>query len=295
VKPFTFAQAHQFYPHLGFAEFLSVYAVAGGNPAYLLKLREAASLPEALQRYVFSPTELLFQEIEFLLKEELREPRVYMSILRAIASGCRKFGEIVNETGIEKSSLHKYLFTLQDLHFIGKEVPVTEKRPDQSRRGLYYLQDPFVKFWFTHVYPFKAAIEMGNGRLALKHWKARLDSSLASLYEAVAQEILATHQGRLFAFGRIGRWWEHNEEIDAVAVNEHTNQILFTEVKWSKRPVGTNIYQELRRKASLVRWGKKGRDERFALFSRSGFTPEMRRLSKAEGILLFKEGRCVSG
>lgn len=294
VKPLAFSEARQFYPQLGFAEFLSVYAVAGGNPAYLLKLRAEESLPAALRRHVFSPTELLFQEIEFLLKEELREPRVYMSLLRAIAAGCRKFGEIVNETGIEKSSLHKYLFTLQDLHLIGKEVSVTERRPAQSRQGLYYLHDPFVKFWFTHVYPFQAAIELGNGHLALQHWKAHLDASLAAAYERVAPELLMKHQGRLFPVARIGRWWDRHEEIDVVAVNEQTNQILFAEVKWSKKPVGINISQDLRRKASLVPWGKKGREERFALLSKSGFTPEMRRLSKTEGIFLFKEDRCVS-
>jgi AAA+ ATPase superfamily predicted ATPase len=44
-----------------------------------------------------------------------REPRNYFAILKAIAFGKSKIGEIVNDTGLDKGILHRYLFTLDDL------------------------------------------------------------------------------------------------------------------------------------------------------------------------------------
>ena len=125
-------------------------------------------------------------------------------------------------------------------------------------------------------------------------WKARLDVSLGATHERVAHDRLVKHQNRLFPFARIGRWWDRHEEIDGVAVNEQTLQILFADVTWSKHPVGASIYRELRRKASLVPWGKPGREERVARLSTSGLTPEMPRSSKADGVLLVQEDRRVS-
>lgn len=293
VKPLTFFDAWDFYPDVACEAFLNIFAIAGGNPAYLLKLKDATSLRQALTRYVFKPIELLFEEVEFILKEELREPRQYMSILRAIASGCRKFGEIINDTGMEKGSLHKYLFTLEDLHLIEKEVPATEKHPEKSRRGLYRIQDQFVAFWFNHVYPFKGEIEMGNTRAAIAHWEHSGQTLVQRNYELVARELVRKHQARLFPLSRVGRWWEGREEIDVVAVNEQANAILFGEAKWSRKQLGTNIYEDLKRKSHLVSWGKPGRQEHFALFSKSGFTAEMKKLAASERVVLFEQDQLV--
>ncbi len=293
VKPFSFFDAWNFYPDLDFEKFLKIYAVTGGNPAYLLKLKDARNLQDALRQYVFKPIELLFEEVEFILKEELREPRQYMSILRAISFGCRKFGEIVNETGFEKGSLHKYLFTLEDLHLIEKEVPVTEKNPEKSRRGLYQIQDQFVKFWFNYVYPYKGEIELGNTTSAFGQWEKSFDAVIAQNYEWVAREIIRKQQKDLFPFSRVGRWWEGNEEIDLIALNENTNDILFGEAKWSNKQIGTNIYEDLKKKAKLVTWGKKGRKEHFALFSKNGFTPDMKKLADKEVVLLFEKNKLI--
>jgi len=46
------------------------------------------------------------------------------------------------------------------------------------------------------------------------------------------------------------------------------------------------LLANLRRKAALLDWGKKGRKECFALFSRSGFTEELKQTAANEGIYL---------
>lgn len=90
-------------------------------------------------------------------------------------------------------------------------------------------------------------------------------------------------------FQQVGRWWTKDAEIDQVGLNEEENEILLGEVKWSVNQIGTDSLAELKRKAPQVQWGREGRRESFALFSRSGFTEELVRVAAAEGVCL----RCL--
>jgi AAA+ ATPase superfamily predicted ATPase len=62
--------------------------------------------------------------VEFLLREDLREPRDYCVILRAIAQGKWKLSEIMNDTGFNEAHLSRDLDILRSLGFVEKEVLV---------------------------------------------------------------------------------------------------------------------------------------------------------------------------
>jgi len=295
VKPLRFFDAHQFFPSLSFEEFMKVFAVVGGNPAYLLQFSADYSWEENVKTRIFNSESFLYREVEYILREELREPRNYLSILRVIASNRTRFSEITNETGMEKTALHRYLFVLEDLDLIVKEVPVTEKDPIKSKRGLYFLKDQFFRFWFSYIYPFKSELEMKNFLPAMRKLRQSFQAMLSQAYESVAQEVLRKHQEDIFPFMRIGRWWYKGEEIDIVALNPDTKEILFAEVKWGNKPVGVNIYEDLRRKASLIDWYHGSRKEYYALFSKTGFTDKIKEIAKRENLYLFDKGERWKG
>jgi hypothetical protein len=71
-----------------------------------------------------------------------------------------------------------------------------------------------------------------------------------------------------------------------VGLAEDENTAVFGEVKWSVNPVGTDILDDLEKKARLVDWRRGERKEAFVLFSRSGFTANLEKLSKERGDLL---------
>ncbi len=294
LKTFNFKQASMFFPNLSFEEVLPYYSILGGNPSYLNRIDQQKSWKENLIDQFLYPTSPLYNEVEFLLQEELREPRNYFAILKAIAFNKTKIGEIVNETGFEKSFLHKYIFVLEDLQIIEKEVPVTEKNPLKSRKGIYKLQDQFFKFWFKYILPNKSRIEEGKINYVLNLVKEDLNSLTAENYERVACEIINERENEIFIFDRVGRWWDKNEEIDLVALNESENKILFGEVKWSNKPVGINVYEDLKRRAKLVQWGTNNRKEYYCLFSKRGFTPDMIEKAKKEEVMLFHEDRLIN-
>jgi AAA+ ATPase superfamily predicted ATPase len=294
VEPLSFHEAWKFFPKKSFREFMSLYAITGGMPAYLLQIDPEKPLSDNIKEKVFNPTEFLFNEVEFTLKEELREPRNYLAILRAIAWGKRKFGEIANETGLVKNVLTKYLAVLERLHLIDKEIPVTESNCGKSRKGLYRITDNFFRFWFQFVYPYKSELQIGRTGDILDRYEKCSSALEAVVYESVCCELVLNLEKNIFPMERVGRWWEGEKEIDLVGINSKTKQILFGECKWSEKQVGTNVYFDLKKKASHVQWGRGNRKERFILFSKSGFTEDMLKLAKNEGVLLVEGGKFLS-
>jgi hypothetical protein len=289
VQPLEFAGVRQFLPrHWSFEQCVEVYATLGGMPGYLTQFDLDAALEENVRIQILTPGAFLFREVTFLLMEELREPRTYLAILRAIGQGKRKFGEIVNETGLAKNVLHKYLHVLEGLQLVEREVPVTEEIPQRSKRSLYGLRDPFVAFWFQCVYPYVSDLELRESKPALRRFRQVLPHLLGRAYERIAREILRRTTALPFPLLHIGRWWDPATEIDVVGLNEEANAILFGEVKWSPKPLGVDVLRELQAKARRVSWGRPGRREAFALFSRTGFTPDLRRVAREEPVVLFE-------
>ena len=88
----------------------------------------------------------------FVLQQELTEPRVYYSIINSIAKGNTRLGEIMNDTGLERGKITKYLSVLRELHIIERRVPVAENSPKSSKKGIYLLKDNYFKFWFRFVF-----------------------------------------------------------------------------------------------------------------------------------------------
>ena len=293
LKPFSFYEASEFFVGLPFEKRLQFFSVVGGNPSYLIRFDPKKSLEVNIKEQILSKESPLYNEVEFILFEELRELRNYFAILKAIAYNRTKISEIVNETGFEKGNLHKYIFALEDLQVIQKEVPITEKNPLKSRKGIYKLQDQFFKFWFKYILPNKSRIEEGRIEYVLNLIISDFNTLVAENYEHIAQEIVLKNEDRFFSIDKIGRWWDRNEEIDLVGFNEREDKILFGEVKWSNKQVGTNVYNDLKRKAKLVDWGTENRKEYLCLFSKSGFTDEMKRVAQEEKVILFEEDKVV--
>jgi len=291
--PLSFYQSWQFFPKKSFAEFLSIYSLTGGLPAYLEQIDPSASLLENIRNKVFPKTAFLHNEIEFILKGELREPKNYLAILRALSLGKHKFGEIVNATGLEKNVMHKYLSTLERLQLIERLVSVTDKNPLKSKRPLYKVSDNFTRFWFQYIYPYKSDLEIGNHNIVERQLKQNFNLLESLVYEQVCQEILLGLSGKIFRFEKAGKWWLREKEIDVIGVNSATREIVFGECKWSSKAVGTNVYEQLKQVSTQVDWFQNQRREFYVLFSKSGFTDNMKKLAQEEEVFLIEQDKLI--
>lgn len=294
LEPLGFHDARLFFPEYSQENQVRAYAVFGGTPAYLRLVGSDLPLMSIIGEQVLRPGTFLYDEVRFLLQQELREPRNYFAILEAIASGRTKLNEIRQATGLDGVTV--YLKTLRELQLVERVVPATEGKPHKSRRGIYRLRDHFFRFWFRFVHPQRTLLEQGGAQVALDALVApQIDDFTGPIFEQVCRQFLwrIGLAGELpFLPLRIGGWWRAGEEIDLVAVGQ--DALLLTECKWTRRPVGTNILRDLERKAALVRRELDVGRVFYGLCARSGFTPQVKQEASARrNLLLFDLSRIV--
>ncbi len=282
IEPLSFKDAIKFFQPYKFVDKIRGYSIVGGIPAYLLKINSEKNIVGNIVENFIVKEKFLYGEALFLLREELKEPRTYFSILKSIASGKRKLNDIVLDSTLERNVVGKYLDILRDLRIVDRLVPVTEKHPEKSKRGLYIISDYYLKFWFTFIHPNMDYIDSGKTEKVKDLIMENLDAYVSRVFEDVCIELLKdmSIKGRLpMEIERIGSWWDGKEEIDIVAINEKTNELLVGEAKWSNKPAGLDVFHELKRKADLI--PIKGK-RYFTLFSRAGFANSVKAIAKAE-------------
>lgn len=286
LEPLQFNDARLFFPSYSDEDQVRAYAVYGGTPAYLQIIEPHQSLNENIQNTILTKGSYLYDEVRFILQQELREPRNYFAILQAIAAGKARLNEIKQATRLEGATA--YLDTLQQLHLVERAVPVTETQPQKSRRGIYRLRDHYLRFWFRYVHPNRSQLERGGGSLILeKQVLPEIDHYSNLAFEEICRQYFWQEglSGKLpFLPTNIGRWWNSSEEIDLVALGE--KNALLVECKWSSQAVGTNVLTDLERKAAILQHEVGDRRIQFALCSRSGYTPALTEsLSKRGDVL----------
>ena len=281
LPPLRFKSVCKFFPDLDLEEIVKIYSVLGGTPSYLLEFSE--DLENTILN-ISKKRSFLYREPEFVLKEEVNEPRYFMSILHAVSTGLNNVGEIVNYTGLDKGIVGKYLSILMDLDLVKREVSITDTW--KSRKGLYFLKDNFFNFWFRFIYSNLQQLEY-NPEYILSDFKKNFNSYLGFIFEKICKEFLIENKEKLpFQFTKIGGWWKKDKEIDLVALNEDKKEIGFFEVKWKnlKEKQAMKIFDELKEKSKFVEWNLDNRQEFFGLIGKKiENKPKLRR----EGYLVF--------
>ena len=283
--------------NMSFEKAVEQYAVTGGVPKYLEFFEDDRELEEQLQETVLSKSGFLYEEPNFLLKSESVTAANYFSIIKAIADGNHKLGKIAIVLGQETSALTPYLAILSDLGFIKKRTPVTEKNPEKSRKGLYFIADNFIRFWFRYVYPYKGELELDNMQIVMDEMAKDFTTRfVAFVYEDICKYIfvnLCKNGSISFVPSRIGSYWLNDlggdTEIDVMAVDIQNRRVFVGECKYHGKPVDAPVYFALKDKVVNVGEIKKaypGYDIIFGVFSKSGFTQRMLDAAKENSELL---------
>lgn len=296
--PFTSIYETQ---NLPFEQAVEQFALTGGVPKYLEFFEDGRPLEEQLKDAVFSKNGFLYEEPNFLLKSESLTAVNYFSIIKTIADGNHKLGKIASALGQESSSLTPYLSTLSNLGFIEKRTPITEKNPEKSRKGLYFIADNFLRFWFCYVYPYKGELELDNMQIVLDEiHKDFKEKFVAFAYEDICKDVFAklcSNNAISFVPSRIGSYWlndyDGDTEINVMSVDHQNKQVFAGECKYHTKPVDAPVYFALKEKvdnAAEIRKSFPKYNIIYGLFSKSGFTKRMLDIAKENpNILLIHE------
>ena len=136
LGPLKFKEIREFLPGYSFDDLARTFGVTGGVPFYLVQFDPEYDIWENIARKIFDPHSLLYLEADMLMKQEFKSPSTYRSILKEIASGRTKMGDINNALGVGRSSLNPYMNNLSLVGFLEREVSVTQD-PLKSRKGIY--------------------------------------------------------------------------------------------------------------------------------------------------------------
>jgi hypothetical protein len=293
LQPLDLPSSSLFFPKYAPEEKFLAWAVVGGMPYYLRTFGDHQSVFANIRQHILDAhSGALFNEPRLLLMEELREPRNYFSVLRAIAQGRSRLNEITQISGIGSvNSVARYLDLLQQMRLITRRVPATESQPEKSKRGLYQIDDHFLRFWFRYVHPNQGSLDLGLADAILEQRvRPDLDHFASTAFEEAARAHLAVlvRSGKWsFLPERIGSWWSREEEIDVLGINLAEKAALVGECKWSANPIGTNILDDLKHKAQVLARESGILHMQYILFSRSGFTPALEKQAQMENVALF--------
>lgn len=286
IEPLNFYQASQFFDAYSMKDKIRAFGMLGGVPAYLLQFDSKKSIEKNIQAAFLYTDAFLYNETRFLLLEELREPRNYFSILKAIAFGATRVNDIVQASGLERGMVVKYLDVLQNLRIIRRQLPITEHRPEKSRKGIYVIHDNYFRFWFRFIMPNQGFIEENRQEFVLQQRILPfLDQFLGKVFEQVCIDFLKqmNRLGKLpLQIDKMGQYWKGETEIDIVALDINREQAFLSECKWSSKKIGTNILDELIKRSSFIQQQMKIKKMYYGLFSKAGFTKGIEQLHRSD-------------
>lgn len=276
LLPFTYKEAAEFFPKYSKEEVLKVYSMVGGIPLYLSLFDDSLSIKENVVKNCLSTTGYLFNEVETLLRMELKETYFYKNIMLAINAGASDFNTIKTKVDEDAAKIAKYLSVLIDLGFVKKEIPCGEK--EKTRNTIYSICNNYFAFYFAFIFKHQ---NMLNGLIApdlyydREFTEQKLNTYIGHRFETICESYLKEefYNGKMPFFAEeVGRWWGNNpvlkkqEEIDILAIDEESAVIC--ECKYTNEPFDEKELDDLNDSALCVRKPNKS----FIIFSKNGVT-----------------------
>ncbi len=258
---------------------LMIYGMVGGIPLYLKMFDSKISVQDNIRRLFFDESSFFRNEHEFVMMEEFDNPYTYYTVLEALAAGHTRVNDIATYCSLDDSTVHKHLSSLMATSFVERMFPVDN--PD-GKNVLYRISDNFLRFQFGRILPVIDYYDEENSFETIGPILKGLETDMGMVFE----EVCGQHLRRKYR-GKLGRWWgpdpvnRKQEEIDLVLTTVEDGKKVgwFAECKYRNEPVGVDVLDTLKRRASLVR----GFDEsRFIIYAKCGFTENLEGSGAAE-------------
>lgn len=281
LSPIKYEYLTEFLPEISDSgKLVEFYSLSGGTPRYIDLMHNFRNFNEALKKLLLDKNGILFNEAKYILHEELNSPNTSWSILNALGSGKTTISELGTTLSLPANQLTRYIDLLKDLFLVYREVPVLEKNPAKSKKGVYHVSDPFLRLWFGSVYPYESFLEFDEKEIIMNKLQPLIDKHIAYCFEDLCRQYVKKHITDYDCL-RIGRQWGSHYEIDIAGVNTSNKLNLLGECKWSNKKVGISILRDIQEKASKNNLPL-ARNCKYIFFSKTGFSDDLIDLSKSD-------------
>ena len=294
MEEMNFYDAMKFFPDYSDEDKIITYSILGGIPHYLTQWDPGVSVNDNIKKSILTKGSVLYSEVDFLLRQELRETSIYGAVIEAVALGSTRLNEISQKSLIEDNSKTSvYLRNLIELGIVTREMSVDTavKERGNQNRGIYKLADNFFRFWYTYGFANISQLEDGDVDGVYEYSVEPTLRNFASYaFEDVCLQFVRMQQKEKklpFRFSKIGRWWGKTTvrdaqapnglrtaetEIDILAVSSDAKKYLAGECKFKKSPFTNAEYLDLCAKLTPQ---KETSEFYYALFSSAGFDEKL--------------------
>ncbi len=229
-------------------EIVESYSIWGGIPRYWeLVANCGESFLENIDHLVLDPMGQLFDEPNRLLLEESPSAINLRPILDAIGLGCHRISEIAGRIGQQATSLSRPMQRLIELDLVSREIPYGVQEQN-SKRALYKIKDPFLRFWFEVVASHRSMLAQITPVNRKKMLVNVLPTIYANMWEELARNAvpwLSQMWGEEH-YGQAGRYWHgNNPEWDILAETYDQSVLFIGKAKWTKKNSSTWIHETL--------------------------------------------------
>ena len=208
----------------------------------------------------------------------------YSKILTAIAIGDRRTNSAFRKVGISFDNGIEIVDDLCDLKVLKleKSLQKLSKLDDQytvSERLLF--TSPIVRFWFAFVSPLFKGIKEKNYEEFYKKYNNNKAEFSDIIFEQLAHEYLKVTSKDDFIF-TLGRYWDDDLNLDVLGKTK-SGKIIAGSCKFTNNKIKKTELSNLKEKCNKV----KIQADTFILFSKKGYTNELKNLKKTENLQLF--------
>ena len=216
------------------------YAVWGGVPRYWELAADFPGPAEAIRALVLDPLGVLHEEPGRLLRDDLRDTVQAASILMLIGQGCHRVSEIAGRLGKPSTALTRPLQRLVEMRLVRRDLPFGESERT-TKRTLYRIDDPFLRFWFRFVAPNRTRLESRLIAAVEQDLAPAFGHHAGAVWEELARASVPHLEIEGRRWGPARSWWGAGAdrrplEVDLVAEELGGGRLLVGEVKWSAQP-----------------------------------------------------------
>ena len=297
LKPMSFENIIDMCAELDITELsdiIKLYAVAGGYPRYYVAVEDEnlsdVSFENIIDRFFFVENAIFEDEVMSILSLEFgKRSGVYYDILTAVASGCTRISEIASFLRKKETDLTRQTYELvHHFNILNYEEQVI------GNKKLLYIDHPLMDFWFRFFYKNISDYKRRNPRF-VENTKRNINNHVGKRFEIICREFLIEKNKIPFEYHTVGRQWgkikdapkgQNTYEIDIVALNSDSKEILFVECKWKDLSLkqAEDVLFDLQEKSKFVDWNNDVRKEHFGLIAK---TISDKAILRARGFVVF--------
>ena len=276
-------------------EKFKILSVTGGIPRYLEEISPKVPADEMIRRLCFREEALLFLEFDRIFSDLFsRRSPAYKKIVSRLAEGSADLNQIAKAVGMKKGGvISEYLADLEETQYIERYSSWNLASGKTLTRSLYRLKDNYLRFYLKYIEPHQEAVKKGTLKkvpawdsiMGLQFENLVLNNRLLlhPLLELSPEEII-----------NCGPYFQKPTkavpgcQIDYLVQLEH-NCLYLCEIKYSSKPIGIEIFDEVRKKIEALRTPSTIFSRRAVLIHVNGVTEAVRKSSFFTHIIDFSQ------